>query len=342
MPQQIASSLGGFYQAVVHKYYIDELYATLFVKPLIAGSALILWHGIDQDVIDATLDNSAHGAQRSFRLHSPHAVGQFALLRRMGGGRSGSGDRLHGLDGHAMNMDNWSPIILSLVTFIPLAGALLLTLLPRRDRDIRVFSLVISLLTFVLSLHLPVHLHRAHAGFQFEVDRPWIPTPNIHYHLGVDGISMWLVVLTTFLTPLCVLISWKSIHERVKEFFILLLVLETAMIGVFVALDLFLFYFFWEATLIPMALLIGMYGHGRKVYAAVKFFMYTMIASVFMLAAILWLYAKVGTFDFVTIQNAIRSGQVANFAGAAQWLFLGFFIAFAVKVPLFPFHTWLA
>ena len=146
-----------------------------------------------------------------------------------------------------MNMDNWSPIILSLVTFIPLAGALLLMLLPRRDRDIRVFSLVVSLLTFVLSLHLPVHFHRAKAGFQYEVDEPWIPTPNIHYHLGVDGISMWLVVLTTFLTPLCVLISWKSIHERVKEFFILLLVLETAMIGVFVALDLFLFYFFWEA-----------------------------------------------------------------------------------------------
>ena len=137
------------------------------------------------------------------------------------------------------------------------------------------------------------------------------------------------------------LISWKSIHERVKEFFILLLVLETAMIGVFVALDLFLFYFFWEATLIPMALLIGMYGHGRKIYAAVKFFLYTMIASVFMLAAILWLYAKTGSFDFVTIQNAIRSGQVAGFGSAALWLFLGFFVAFAVKVPLFPFHTWL-
>jgi len=240
-----------------------------------------------------------------------------------------------------MNMDKWSPMILSLVTFIPLAGAMLLTLLPRRDRDIRVFSLVVSLLTFVLSLHLPVHFHRALAGFQYQIDIPWIPTPNIHYHLGVDGVSMWLVVLTTFLTPLCVLISWNSIHERVKEFFILMLVLETAMIGVFVALVLFVFYFFWEATLIPMALLIGMYGHGRKVYAAVKFFMYTMIASMFMLAAILWLYAKVGTFDFVTLQSAIRAGQVDNFASAAQWLFLGFFIAFAVKVPLFPFHTWL-
>jgi NADH-quinone oxidoreductase subunit M len=231
--------------------------------------------------------------------------------------------------------------ILSLVTFIPLAGALLLLFLPRRDRDIRVFSLVITLLDFVLSLHLPVHLHRALPGFQFEIDNPWIPRPNIHYHMGVDGISMWLVVLTTFLTPLCVLISWKSIHERVKEFFIILLILETALIGVFVALDLFLFYFFWEATLIPMALLIGMYGHGRKVYAAVKFFLYTMIASVFMLAAILWLYAKIGSFDFTIIQSAIRSGQIQDFAAAAPWLFLGFFLAFAVKVPLFPFHTWL-
>jgi NADH-quinone oxidoreductase subunit M len=137
------------------------------------------------------------------------------------------------------------------------------------------------------------------------------------------------------------LISWNSINDRVKEFFILLLIMETALIGVFVALDLFLFYFFWEATLIPMALLIGMYGHGRKIYAAVKFFMYTMIASVFMLAAILWLYAQTGTFDFPVIQAAIQNGQVANFSGAAIWLFLGFFIAFAVKVPLFPFHTWL-
>ena len=174
----------------------------------------------------------------------------------------------------------------------------------------------------------------------------WISTPNIHYHMGVDGISMWLVVLTTFLTPLCVLISWKSIHERVKEFFILLLVLETALIGVFIALDLFLFYFFWEATLIPMALLIGMYGHGRKVYAAVKFFLYTMIASMFMLAGILWLYAKTGTFDFVSMQTAIRGGQVEGFAAAAPWLFLGFFVAFAVKVPVSlstpgcPTRTW--
>jgi NADH-quinone oxidoreductase subunit M len=231
--------------------------------------------------------------------------------------------------------------ILTLVTFIPLAGALLLMIMPRRDREIRRFALAVSLVTFIASLHLPVHFLASQPGYQFEVNNQWITSPNIHYHMGADGISMWLVVLTTFLTPLCVLISWKSIGERVKEFFIILLVLETALIGVFVSLDLFLFYFFWEATLIPMALLIGMYGHGRKIYAAVKFFLYTMIASMFMLAAILWLYAKVGSFDLVVIQDAIRRGNVEHFASAAPWLFLGFFIAFAVKVPLFPFHTWL-
>jgi NADH-quinone oxidoreductase subunit M len=237
-----------------------------------------------------------------------------------------------------MPLDSW---ILTLVTLVPLAGAVLLIFFPRRDRDIRVFALVVSLLDFVISLHLPAHFERAATGFQFELDHPWISNPNIHYHMGVDGVSMWLVVLTTFLTPLCVLISWKSIDDRVKEFFVLLLVMETALIGVFVSLDLFLFYFFWESTLIPMALLIGMFGHGRRVYAAVKFFLYTMIASMFMLAAILWLYAKTGTFDFALIQTAIHSGQIADFASAAQWLFLGFFIAFAVKIPLFPFHTWL-
>ena len=238
-------------------------------------------------------------------------------------------------------MNGLDTTILTLVTFVPAAGALLLLVFPRRDRDIRLFALIISLLTFILSLHLPAHFDRAGTDFQYQVNKSWIPTANIHYHMGIDGISLWLVVLTTFLTPLCVLISWQSIHDRVKEFFILLLVLETGLIGVFVSLDLFLFYFFWEATLIPMALLIGMYGHGRRVYAAIKFFLYTMVASVFMLAAILWLYAKTGSFDFVTIQNAIHNGMVPDFAGAAQWLFLGFFIAFAVKVPLFPFHTWL-
>ena len=231
--------------------------------------------------------------------------------------------------------------ILTLITFLPALGATLLLIFPRRDRDIRWFALLISVLTFLASLHLPWHYDYAKSGFQYELNVPWITTPNIHYHLGADGISLWLVVLTTFLVPLSVLISWTSIKERVKEFFILMLILETAMIGVFVSLDLFQFYFFWEATLIPMALLIGMYGHERRIYAAVKFFLYTMVASVFMLASMIWLYSKTGTFDFVELQTAIQNGQVAGFSHAAQWLFLGFFVAFAVKVPLFPFHTWL-
>src|SRR3954452_11697234 len=148
--------------------------------------------------------------------------------------RSGAGDCVHdlGRDG-TMNIETLSPYILTLVTFTPLVGALLLTVLPRRDRDIRVIAFLVSLITFGLSLHLPVHFHRAVGGFQFDVDKLWISSPKIHYHMAVNGISLSLVVLTTFLTLLCVLISWKSIHDRVKEFFILLLIMETALIGVF-------------------------------------------------------------------------------------------------------------
>jgi NADH-quinone oxidoreductase subunit M len=231
-------------------------------------------------------------------------------------------------------------LVLTLVTFLPAAGAVGMAFFPRNDRLIRWTALVISLLTFVIALHLPWYFENGGTGFQFEVNVPWISTPDIRYHLGVDGISLWLVMLTAFLVPLSVLVSWRSITHRVKEFFLLLLVLETAMVGVFVALDLFLFYIFWEATLVPMALLIGIYGHERRVYAAVKFFLFTAIASVFMLAAIIWIYVKVGSFDFVAIQAALRAGT-PELAAASGLLFLGFFIAFAVKVPLFPLHTWL-
>jgi len=231
--------------------------------------------------------------------------------------------------------------ILTLVTFLPTAGALLLLVLPRSERAVRWGALAISLATFILSLHLPFNFVANRAGFQFETDLQWIPSPNIHYHIGIDGISLWLVVLTTFLVPLSVLIQWQSVHGRVKEFFCLFLVLETAMIGVFVSLDLFLFYVFWEATLIPMALIIGMYGHERRIYAAVKFFLFTMIASMFMLAAIIWLYVQTGSFDYATLRAATVNGTLPHFGAAAVWLFLGFFVAFAVKVPIFPLHTWL-
>src|SRR5215471_17525563 len=228
--------------------------------------------------------------------------------------------------------------ILTLVTFIPTAGAILLMLLPRNDKNIRWTALIISVLAFAFSLYLPFAYSSESTPFHFDINHPWIGQA-IHYHLGADGVSMWLVLLTTFLVPLGVLVSWKSIHDRVKEFFVLFLLLETAMIGVFLALDMFLFYVFWEATLIPMALLIGMYGHERRIYAAIKFFLYTMVASVFMLAAVIWLYTHSGSFDYVTVRDWLAKGNATP--EAIKWLFLGFFIAFAVKVPLFPLHTWL-
>src|SRR5215470_15426675 len=260
----------------------------------------------------------------------------------MGGSGRRRSDRLYDLAGGGQVNGS----ILTIVTFLPAIGAAVLMLMPRNDRLLRWTALVVSLLTFAFSLHIVRFFDYTHRGFQpqFDINHPWIGQ-IIHYHLGVDGISLWLVLLTAFLVPLGVLVSWKSIHDRVKEFFILLLLLETAMIGVFLALDMFLFYVFWEATLIPMALLIGMYGHERRIYAAVKFFLYTMVASVFMLAAIIWLYVHTGgpgaphSFEYAEFQKLIASGAVSP--TALQWLFLGFFIAFAVKVPLFPLHTWL-
>lgn len=230
--------------------------------------------------------------------------------------------------------------ILTLVTFVPAIGAVVLMLMPRNDKMLRWAALIISLVTFGLSIYMPVRYTYGGTGFQFEVNHNWIGQA-IHYHLGADGISMWLVLLTTLLVPLSVLVSWKSIHDRVKEFFVLLLLLEMAMIGVFFSLDMFLFYVFWEATLIPMALLIGMYGHERRIYAAVKFFLYTMVASVFMLAAVIWLYTHnpQHNFEYTAFRDVIAHGGFSS--SALQWLFLGFFIAFAVKVPLFPLHTWL-
>jgi NADH-quinone oxidoreductase subunit M len=234
--------------------------------------------------------------------------------------------------------------ILTVITFLPAVGAAILMAFPRGekgDHAVKWFALAISIAAFIASLHLPYYFDKTSPGFQFSIDKIWMPSPNIHYHLAVDGISMWLVVLTTFLVPFSLIIQWNSVHGRIKEFFILMLLLESAMLGVFVALDLFLFSVFWEATLIPMALIIGIYGHERRIYAAVKFFLYTMIASVFMLAAIIWLYVNTGSFDFTVIREAISTGHLALTPTASLLLFLGFFVAFAVKVPLFPLHTWL-
>jgi NADH-quinone oxidoreductase subunit M len=232
--------------------------------------------------------------------------------------------------------------ILTLTTFVPAAGAVVVALLPRRGRIIQWFTLLVTLLTFLLTLHLPAHYVYGHPGFQFEVDHAWIASPAIRYHLGVDGISLWLVVLTGFLAPIGVLASWKTINHRTKEFYFFFLLQQTAMIGVFIALDMFLYYAFWEMTLVPMAILISMFGRDRGTEAAIKFFIYTFLPSALLLVAILWLYAKTGTFDFVRLQS-ILAQNTSNFPPQALfWASLAFLVAFAVKVPVFPLHGWLS
>jgi len=231
------------------------------------------------------------------------------------------------------------PVLLSVITFLPLLSVAALLLLRSDDHAwIKRIALVASLAEFAVSLLLLRGFDSSNAAYQFTEYHHWIGDA-IHYHLGVDGISLFLVLLTTFLTPLAILCSWESIHENVKGFFIALLVIETAMIGVFLSLDLFLFFVFWELTLIPMYFMIGMWGHERRIYAAVKFILYTMFGSILMLVAILWLYGLAGTFDLEGIQQYLATGSLPH--TTELLLFGAFFLAFAIKVPLFPLHTWL-
>jgi NADH-quinone oxidoreductase subunit M len=229
--------------------------------------------------------------------------------------------------------------ILTLTTFVPAVGAAVVILLPRQGRIIQWFTLFVTLATFGLTLHLPLHYTYGQPGFQFEVDIPWIANPAIRYHLGVDGISLWMVVLTGFLAPLGVLASWNTVTTRTKEYYFFFLVQQTAMFGVFVALDLFLYYAFWELTLVPMAILISMFGRDRGTEAAIKFFIYTFLPSALLLVAIVWLYTKTGTFDFVRLQTWLAQNNLP--ADALSWAALAFLVAFSVKVPVFPLHGWL-
>ena len=231
--------------------------------------------------------------------------------------------------------------ILTLMTFVPAVGAVVVALLPRNGRIIQWWTLLVSIVTFLLTLHLPAHFVYGQTGFQFEENYAWIASPAIRYHLGVDGISMWLVVLTGFLSVVGCLASWKAIQTRTKEFYFFFLLQQTAMIGVFLALDMFLYYGFWELSLVPMAILIAMFGKERGPKTALKFFTYTFIPSALFLVAILWLYAKTGTFDFVQLQQALSNNGGLFSADALGWVSLAFLVAFAVKVPVFPLHGWL-
>jgi len=237
---------------------------------------------------------------------------------------------------------NGQSLLLTILIFLPMAGGLALLLLEKQDHAwIRRLALVTALAEFAISLLLLRGFDAAFPGYQFVEKRAWIDSPEINYFLGLDGLSLWLVLLATFLTPVAMLASWKSVQTNVKEFFLMLLALETGMVGVFLALDLFLFFVFWEVMLIPMYFLIGVWGHERRIYAAVKFVLFTMAGSILMLVAILWLYTLTSTFSLPEIHAALQTGQVHLPPGTEKILFLAFFLAFAIKVPLFPVHTWL-
>ncbi len=228
--------------------------------------------------------------------------------------------------------------ILSTLLLVPLFGALLILLVrgePEQvDRNVRHVALYATLVNFLLAILLWIQFDPANPGFQFLEDHRWIGE-TIHFKLGVDGISLFFVVLTAFLMPICILASWESITTRVREYMIAFLVMETLMIGVFSALDLFVFYIFFEGGLIPMFLIIGVWGGERRIYASFKFFLYTLLGSVLMLVAVLYMYFAAGTADIPTLMQHPFAPEVQ------PWLWLAFFASFAVKTPMWPVHTWL-
>jgi len=232
--------------------------------------------------------------------------------------------------------------ILTWIVFLPLAGALALWPVPSRGvKFIRAFSLGLSLAVFGLSLILLHGFVSSTPNMQFVVHRPWIERWGVAFHLGIDGISLFLVLLTTFLTPVVLLSSWSAVHKHFKSFTVLLLILETGMLGAFASLDMVLFYVFWELMLIPMYLLIGVWGHERRIYAALKFILYTAVGSLLMLIGFLYLFwlGRVELGYWTT--DLLQLYSVGVPLQAQFWLFAAFALAFAIKVPMFPFHTWL-
>jgi NADH-quinone oxidoreductase subunit M len=232
--------------------------------------------------------------------------------------------------------------ILTVLIFLPLAGALLLVFLPRRSESlIRNATLAVTLAEFLLSLLIVLGFDASTAAMQFVQRTDWLPLYGISYFVGVDGISLWLVILTTFLMPITILSTYRAVKKHVKEFMIFMLLLEVGMVGVFLALDLFLFYIFWELVLIPMYFLIGVWGSDRRIYSAIKFFLFTFAGSVLMLVAIIALYfhhhAVTGTYTM----DLLRLYAIDIPIRLQFWLFAAFALAFAFKVPMFPFHTWL-
>src|SRR5579871_3963480 len=232
--------------------------------------------------------------------------------------------------------------LLSIILLTPLAGLAVLLLIPGKNKDlIRIWANVASFAGFLISLPLARRFQAGIPGFQFEERADWIPALGAHYHIGIDGISYLLVMLTTLMGFIAILCSWNAIQDRVKEYYAMFLLLQTGMIGVFLSLDFFLFYVFWELVLVPMYFIIGVWGGPRKLYAAIKFFLYTLAGSVLMLLGILTLYFQhYDQFHTYTFEIA-ELMKTSLPLGTQEWIFWAFFIGFAIKVPMFPFHTWL-
>jgi len=234
------------------------------------------------------------------------------------------------------------PTFLTLILVMPLAGFVIIAITPRRfENFIKWTALFFSLVTFVISLFLLSRPFSLTEQMQWLGRVDWIPTAGISYALGVDGLSILLVLLTTLLSPIAILSSWTSVTDRIKEYYIFMLLLEVGMVGVFVSLDLFLFYIFWEFTLVPMYFLIGIWGGPRRLYAAIKFFLYTMAGSILMLLAILWLGINGHTFFLPDLLSHLHDGSLTFPPGVETLLFLAFGLAFAIKVPVWPLHSWL-
>jgi NADH-quinone oxidoreductase subunit M len=233
--------------------------------------------------------------------------------------------------------------LLGITLALPLIGFFLILFTPRDSKAPFSVALLASVVTFLTSLGLIGPAVKSPAQFTSSINSLWVDSPGlqIHFHLGIDGINLWLVLLATLLVPIAVWASQSMINERPKSFFALLMLFEFGLIGVFSALDLFVFYVFWEVALVPMYLMVGSWGGGLRGPAAVKFFVYTMLGSVLMLGSIIYLFSQAGSFDYVDIMNALGSGRVVLTPTQQLLLFLGFFAAFAVKVPIFPLHTWL-
>ena len=338
LPGRIAARASALYQLLVRKYYVDELYNLVFGRFLFWGSENVLSRGVDHGLIDGIVDGTGLGVEEAGDGHAALGNRQRpGLCVCVPAGRGGD-RRLLRLPGDGALMGgSW----LTAVVFTPLLGALFVLAQPEERATWRA-GFIFSLIPLAISIYIFAAFDPAQADYQFVEQYSWIPQFGISYHLGIDGISLFLVLLTTVLFSLSMLYSGGGdIETRPREFCFFMLVLEMGLLGTLLAVDLFLFYVFWELMLIPMYFLIGIWGHGRKYYAAFKFILYTMLGSILMLVAILYLVsaarAHLGhlTFDLPALYERAAEPREAT------WLFAAFALAFAIKVPMWPLHTWL-